>query len=78
MGKAGGGECRNHVIVRFEKKKKNSGTMIFSNYIRCIKVNIRLSVCLLSCSSNFTGTLIFISAITSVVALATYYMSGIL
>ena len=77
MGKAGGGECRNHVIGRFEKKK-NSGTMIFSNYIRCIKVNIRLSVCLLSCSSNFTGTLIFISAITSVVALATYYMSGIL
>ena len=41
--------------------------------IRCIEVNIRVSVCLLSYSFNFTGTLIFISAVTGAGALATAF-----
>ena len=57
-----------------------SDTIIFLNflhkkwiirYIRCIEVNIRVSVCLLGCNFKFTGSLIFISAVTGTGALAT-------
>ena len=46
----------------------------------CIYVNIRVPVCLLSCSFNSTGTLIFIFAVTGTGALATelLYLFGYL
>ena len=40
-------------------------------YIRSIEVNIRVPVCLPGCNFIFTGTLIFISAVTGNGALAT-------
>ena len=40
-------------------------------YLRCIEINIKVSVYLLGCNVKFTGTLIFISAVTGTVALAT-------
>ena len=43
-------------------------------YKRCIKVNLRVPVCPLSCSFKSTGTLIFISAITGTGALATAFL----
>ena len=36
-----------------------------------MEVNIRVSVCLLGCNFKYTGTLIFISAVTGTGALAT-------
>ena len=40
---------------------------------RCIEVTIRVTVCLLSCNSKFTGTLTFISVVTDTGALAKAY-----
>ena len=63
-------------INKYQIFKKKSDTIIFSifyiknesliRYKRCIKVNIRVSVCLLGCNFKFTGTLIFISTVTLV------------
>ena len=43
-------------------------------YIRCIVVNIRVSVCLLGCNFKFTGTLTFISAVIGTGELATAFL----
>ena len=60
--------------------KKISNVIIFFSflhkkwiitYLRCIEINIKVSVCLLGCNVKFTGTLIFISAVTGTGALAT-------
>ena len=44
-----------------------------NHYIRCNEINMRVSVSLLRCNFKFTGTLIFISAVTGTGALATGY-----
>ena len=67
-------QYRQRINIKF--LKKNQILLFFSifyiknesliRYKRCIKVNIRVSVCLLGCNFKFTGTLILISTVTLV------------